>query len=125
LTPTITSTFTATYTSTSTPTVTPTSTPVILTVTIGDPFPNPVVKGNQIQVPIIAPTGSQLEWSVFTLGFRKILDRTQDIPGNQMLLKWDLNDPAGVSVSNGLYYLRVHVRGLKTADRILKVLVLK
>jgi len=134
-TPTPSSTSTLTFTSTATPTPTfsptitstPTITPTpnVTGVVIGPPFPNPVPNPGPVSVQIQAPIGSTVEWSVFTTAFRKILDITKAIPGNNITLTWDLKDQWENHAANGLYYLRVRVSGPVQATQILKVLVLR
>jgi beta-glucanase (GH16 family) len=137
LTPTITSTTYITYTPTVTftPTVTNsptvtlsptfTLTPSVTGVTIGLPYPNPA-KGNgpaPLSFQVQAPLGSSVEWSVFSVSYRKVLDISQPLPGNGTTLVWNLRDASGNPVSNGLYYLRVKVTGPVKTTQILKVIV--
>jgi hypothetical protein len=61
---------------------------------------------------------------VFTLAFRKIYSQTEPINGSQTL-QWDLRDVSGTPVSNGLYYVRIHVNGGQSATKIIKVLILR
>ena len=140
-TPTTTSTSTATFTVTSTvtwtstktptasPTVsatpTPSATAMVSTVTIGNPYPNPVSGTATVSIPVLAPTGSMAKWTVYTTAFRKIFDQTRAIPGNNGVLSWDLRDTWGNPVANGLYYVQVEVKGLIHGTKILKVLVLR
>jgi hypothetical protein len=72
-----------------------------------------------------APTGSRVEWSVFTTAFRKVLDISNPIPGNNGVLDWNLDDAWGKPVASGLYYIRVEVTGPVRATQILKVLVIR
>jgi hypothetical protein len=133
-----TSTFTATSSATSTPTASFTATPTVtptftLTFTetntpapggvaIGPPYPNPSGPG-PVTLQVRVPNGSKVEWSVFTTSFRKILDVSNPVPGNNAVLVWNLADGWGKPVGNGLYYLRVEVTGPVKASKILKVLV--
>ena len=110
-------------TATATATATVTNTPVINKVTIKDPYPDPVDGSTPLSIPVIAPTGSKAHWTVYTLGFRKVYDHTEPIPGSFGTLSWNLLDQWGVPVSNGLYYIRVDVTGLDHGWRIVKVLV--
>jgi hypothetical protein len=61
---------------------------------------------------------------VFTLAFRKIASQTTQVYGSQTL-QWDLKDIAGVQVANGLYYVRIHVAGVQSVTKILKILILR
>jgi hypothetical protein len=130
------STFTATFTLTASPT--PTSSPgsqptLALTATPtpgsgvvwGLPYPNPVHGLGPVTVPMQVPEGSTVEWSVFTTAFRKILDTTNPILGDQFNLVWNLEDAWQKPVAGGLYYLRVQVTGPVKASRVLKVVVLR
>jgi len=123
---TATNTFTpsATATLTRTFTVTPTYTPTISSVVvIFAPFPNPST-GVPISFNVSVPGSSTVTMDVFTLAFRKIASQTKSIYGDQTLL-WDLKDVAGVQVSDGLYYVRVHVSGTQSSTKIFKVLILR
>jgi hypothetical protein len=66
-----------------------------------------------------------VDWSLFTLSFRKILDNNQPLSGTNTAIVWNLADGSGKPVSNGLYYLRVQVTGAVKATKILKLLVLR
>ena len=103
--------------------LTNTATPIITAVTITAPYPNPVNGTTPLSVNVQAPTGSTFEWSVFTLAFRKILDKTEIIPFNDSVMSWDLKDASGTAVANGLYYIRVQVTGPVKSSKILKVLI--
>jgi len=61
---------------------------------------------------------------VFTLAFRKIASQTTQINDTQAF-QWNLLDTSGVQVSNGLYYVRIHVSGTKSATKIMKILILR
>jgi hypothetical protein len=37
----------------------------------------------------------------------------------------DLKDVSGVTVANGVYYVRIHVTGAQSTTEILKVLILR
>ncbi len=140
-TPTFTATLTATPTYTFTPTLTATnsptptvtitatpmftSTPVIITVTVSAPYPNPATGPVHVSIPVQAPTGSTVHWTVYTTAFRKVYDQTQAIPGNNIILSWPMVDTWGTPVANGVYYVRVQVTGLASASQILKVLVIR
>jgi O-glycosyl hydrolase len=115
---------TSTLTRTSTPTVTPTYTPTITTqIIISEPFPNPS-SGLPITFNIQVPGQSTVTLDVFTLAFRKIFSETTQTYGLQTLL-WNLKDTSGTLVSNGVYYVRIHVAGGQSATKILKVLILR
>lgn len=122
-TPTTTNSPTSTVTITATPTFT--STPVIITVTIGAPYPNPANGTAHLSIPVQAPTDSTAHWTVYTTAFRKVYDHSQSIPGNNGILSWALVDTWGSPVANGVYYVRVQVTGLTPATKVLKVLVIR
>ncbi len=118
------STPTSTFTFTRTPTVTPTYTPTITTqIVISEPFPNPS-NGLPITFNVQAPDESTVTLDVFTLAFRKIFGETTQAHG-LLTLQWNLKDSSGDQVSNGLYYVRIHVVGSQSATKILKVMVLR
>ena len=112
LTPTNTSTITATYT----PTISP-------DVVISQPYPNPS-SGSPITFNVQTPDQSTVTLDVFTLAFRKIYSQTKQADG-PLTFQWDLKDDKGSQVADGLYYVRVHVAGSKSATKILKVLILR
>lgn len=123
-TPTNTSTPQPTATKTSTPTFTPTYTATLSPDTIiSAPFPNPS-NGSPITFNVQVPSQSTVTVDVFTLAFRKISSQTKAITGLQPF-QWDLKDVSGVQVSNGLYYVRIHVEGVQSSTKILKVLILR
>jgi endoglucanase len=112
----------------STRTLTPSITQTILPasgVIIGPPYPNPVLGAGPVSIQIQAPAGSTVEWGVFTTAFRKVLDRSNPIPGNNTALVWNLEDGWGTPVASGLYYLRLQISGPVKATKILKILVLR
>lgn len=122
---TATMTFTPTPTITSTATATPTATPFIVTVTVGDPYPNPISGSGLLQIPLTVPTGSVAHWTVYTAGFRKVYENSRPVSGNYDKLSWDLRDTWGTTVANGLYYIRIQVSGLTAGSRTVKVLVIR
>jgi hypothetical protein len=61
---------------------------------------------------------------IFTLAFRKVASQTIQASGSK-ILQWDLKDILGVPVSDGLYYVRIHVTGVQSSTKILKVLILR
>jgi hypothetical protein len=131
---TVTSTSTTTNTPTQTPTVTliPTNT-VTATATytatvssvpiISQPYPNPS-NGSPVTFQISVPSQSTVTMDVFTLSFRKIASQTTLVNGAQTF-QWNLLDVSGTQVSNGLYYVRVHITGLQSLTKIMKILVLR
>jgi hypothetical protein len=65
-----------------------------------------------------------VDWSVFTIAFRKIDSGSLDV-GNGGIYQWDLKDKSGALVARGLYYLRLDVKGpAGGVKKILKILVL-
>lgn len=125
---TITNTFTPMATNTLTPTNTPTAT-VTYTVTvssvpvISEPYPNPST-GASVNFPISVPSHSTVTMDIFTLAFRKITSQTTPINGAQTL-RWNLLDVSGSQVSNGLYYVRIHISGTQSLTKIMKILILR
>jgi hypothetical protein len=125
-TPTITNTGTPTPVPTVTPTPTITSTGTWTPVLISDvmaPYPNPS-DGDQIQVTLHVAGISRVQWSVFTLNFRKIVGGEVSI--NQYgTVAWDLKDQNGTPASNGLYYLRIEVIGAQPTVKIFKIMIMR
>ncbi len=125
-----TATITNTPTQTSTPTLTFTPTPTVLNnVLYTQPFPNPATQGT-VEIDVTTLGAASIEMDVFTTGFRKIAERSFNPPAGNPLgtvtaVQWDLRDRFGMSVANGLYYVRVQVKGRYDASRIFKVLVLR
>ena len=121
---TLTSTPTNTFTPTGTPTITPTYTATITSeIVISAPFPNPS-NGTPITFNIQVPGESTVTLDVFTLAFRKIYSETTQADG-PLTLEWDLRDISGVQVSNGVYYVRIHIKGSQSATKIIKALILR
>jgi hypothetical protein len=90
---------------------------------VSAPFPNPS-NGSPITFNVQVPSESTVTLDVFTLAFRKIYSQT--IQGDGLVtFQWDLRDVAGIQISNGLYYVRIHVDGLQSTTKILKVLILR
>jgi flagellar hook assembly protein FlgD len=90
---------------------------------ISAPYPNPS-NGPPISFNVSVPAQSTVTVDVFTLAFRKISSQTAQVYGAQVF-QWDLKDVSGTQVSNGLYYVRVHVTGGQSTTKILKVLILR
>jgi hypothetical protein len=124
VTATMTNTVTDTATSTSSATITPTDTATeVPAPVIGAPYPNPS-NGLPINFSVHVPEPSEVTMDVFTVAFRKI--NSQITEGNgAMILQWDLKDISGTSVADGLYYVRIRVKGGQNTFKILKVLVLR
>ncbi len=118
----LTSTHTLSPTYTWTPTET--STTVVTGVVFEPPFPNPANGKGPIHIDVQAPSGSRIEWTVFTIGFRKVLEQSVTLQGQKAALVWTQEDSYGKPVANGLYYLRVQVTGPVQSNQIWKLLVL-
>jgi hypothetical protein len=106
-----------------TPTVTPTFTPPVTEVAVGPAYPNPAREELPVLIPIAVPENSVVEWSVFTVAFRKILNVSNPVFAGCTALSWNLRDANGAPVANGLYYIRVQVKGANQTEKILKLLV--
>jgi hypothetical protein len=120
-----TSTFTPTFTGTSTwtPTSTATRTPTpIEEDVVTNPYPNPVDDG-PVNIDIKVPGPSTVQWSVFTISFRKIMSSQISI-NSTGTVQWNLTDKNGAKVSDGLYYIRIEVDGPQPLVKVYKVLVL-
>jgi flagellar hook assembly protein FlgD len=87
------------------------------------PYPNPS-SGSPITFGIQVPVPSTVTMDIFTLALRKIISQTTQISGYQTL-QWDLKDLMGVQVSDGLYYVRIHVMGAQSSTKIMKILILR
>ena len=120
-----TSTITFTFSPTISFTPTPTPTVIVTEVTFEAPYPNPSLNGGPVTTDVLAPPGSTVEWAVFTIAFRKILDKTIVVPGQNATLVWNQEDMGGRRVANGLYYLRVQVMGPLYATKIWKLIVIR
>jgi hypothetical protein len=113
-----------TSTHTDTPTITETDTPTPSSkIIISAPFPNPS-NGSPITFNVQVPGPSTVTLDVFTLSFRKIFSETETVNGSQNL-EWDLKDVSGVAVANGVYYVRIQVKGSQSLTQILKVMILR
>jgi hypothetical protein len=90
---------------------------------ISEPYPNPS-SGSPITFNVQVPGESTVTLDVFTLAFRKVYAEIIHAYG-PVSLQWDLRDVSGALVSNGVYYVRVHVVGSQSGTKILKVLILR
>jgi hypothetical protein len=99
-------------------------------VSYAGPYPNPVTNG-PMKVDVTTPWSATIEMDVFTMAFRKIAEHTSLANvaspgfGTVTTLEWDLKDSTGALAADGLYYLRIQVRGTQESTKILKVLILK
>jgi hypothetical protein len=87
------------------------------------PYPNPVENG-PVVVNIDVPGPSSVQWSVFTLSFRKIIGGQVSINSTGSVV-WDLRDKSGAKVADGLYYLRIEVEGPQPTVKVFKILILQ
>jgi hypothetical protein len=122
---------TSTESLTSTPSATVTATSTSLNgVICSPPFPNPATTG-PIQINVTTPGNSTIEMDVFSTAFRKIAEHTYMSGGGNSPLgivtsvQWDLQDKMGMKVADGLYYIRIIVKGREDTVKIFKVLVLR
>ena len=76
-----------------------------------------------LTVDIDVPGPSTVQWSVFTLSFRKIIGGEVSINGTGAVV-WDLKDKSGTKVADGIYYLRIEVQGPQPTVKIFKILIL-
>jgi hypothetical protein len=132
--PTGTPTGTATYSRTPTVTLSPTPTqsstfipsptPVPVTTPVfSAPYPNPITGPGPVYFNVAVPGTAQVDWSVFTLAFRKIREGKSIVTGAGTF-QWDLKDGSGGWAANGLYYLRIQVTmGGNTVTQIEKILI--
>ncbi len=111
----------ATVTPTATSTKTSTPTPVGEDV-ITPPYPNPVSDG-PVRIDVSTTGAATVEWSVFTLNFRKVVSGRISVNGTGTV-QWDLTDKNGVRVADGLYYIRVEIHGPSALTKVYKVLIL-
>jgi hypothetical protein len=115
---------TGTATPTSSATLTPTDTATEVSApVIEGPYPNPS-NGSPVSFTVQVPSQSEVMLDVFTLAFRKISDQSTEGNGT-LTMQWDLKDLSGTQVADGLYYVRIRVKGTRNAVKILKVLVLR
>jgi len=89
---------------------------------VGCPYPNPTNGSGKVCFGVNAPPGCEVEWTVYTTAFRKIVDRSLTVPGS-CTLSWDLKDDWGNKAADGCYYLRVKLGAPVSSAQILKVLV--
>ena len=123
-TPTFSFTPTSTGTSTFTPTSTVTKTPTpIEKDVVTYPYPNPVTDG-PVNIDIKVPGPSTVQWSVFTVNFRKIVSSEKIEVDSSKTLSWNLKDKNGVRVADGLYYVRIEIQGPQPLVKVFKILVL-
>ena len=90
---------------------------------ISVPYPNPS-NGSPISFTVQTSGRSVVKMDIFTLNFRKIFDRTFEAEGVQTV-SWNLKDPMGDQVANGVYYVRINITGSQSVTKIVKVLILR
>lgn len=98
---------------------------IVSNVTFEAPYPNPSLDARPVTCLVQVPPDSTVEWAVFTVAFRKILDKSIVNPSQNAILVWNQEDLGGRRVANGLYYLRVQVTGPFYATKIWKLLVVR
>jgi hypothetical protein len=96
-----------------------------MTLVISDPYPNPIKGHSPVYFNVAVPGTARMDWSVFTMAFRKIRKGKSLIVGTSTL-QWDLKDESGGWVANGLYYLRIQVTiGESNVTQIKKILIVR
>jgi hypothetical protein len=65
-----------------------------------------------------------LEWAVYTVAFRKVLQARQSI-NDTCTVHWDLKDQWGKPLANGLYYLKAKISGATNLEKIRKLIVMR
>ena len=98
-------------------------TPLVTVVVVGPAYPNPAKEDVSVLIPLELPENATVEWGVYTTAFRKIFGDSIPVPAGCMTLIWNLRDSRGTMAANGLYYLRVQVKGANQTEKILKLLV--
>ena len=81
------------------------------------------VSDGPVRINVSVPSPAMVEWSVFTLNFRKITSGQISV-NSTGIVQWDLRDKNGARVADGLYYIRVEVLGPNPVTKVYKVLVL-
>ncbi len=107
-------------------TVTPswTPTPLLAGFIIGPPYPNPCKGQGPVNIQVLVPPGTTVEWSVFTTAFRRVFDGPAATQGTNLNFTWNLEDDWQRPVANGLYYLRFEtITPTSRNQKILKILV--
>ena len=120
---TLTRTLSPTSTPTSTATISPTSTPSLTpTEPCQDPliYPNPAKGVDSIQLHLSpCDQGQSCELKIFTVAFRKVLDKVVSPTPVGMDLTLELKDDGGTPLANGLYYLVLTDGERRTVGRLL------
>jgi hypothetical protein len=123
MTPTVTQ--TNTITPAPTQTTSPTPTPSTGGHICSPPYPNPCDGKHPVCFNVQAKGNCTVTYDVYTTAFKKLFSYTTQVNGNTTL-SWALKDKVGNSCSNGLYYLRVSVKGDQgTSSQIIKILILR
>jgi hypothetical protein len=120
-TPTQTAVWTLTPTSQSTPAFTATSVGVKNSVTITNPYPNPIV-GGSVSVILTSSYPQSVKWYVVSSAYRKIAEGSVEVL-NQTTLTWNLTDFKGRRIAPGLYYMVFQAAGAK--KKVVPIFVLR
>ncbi len=113
-------TFTLTFTPTTSPTATPTQAPTPLMGHVGI-YPNPAPGETVNILPPYYPGISSVHIEVFTLGFRKVIDLTENSVPSGTAIALPLVDRWGKSLANGLYYVVVRTDSGRSIGKMLVV----
>jgi hypothetical protein len=77
-----------------------------------------------VNVNINIPSPSTVTLTVFTVSSQKIYEKTWNLSSNGSI-SWNLTNNQGSVVANGVYYMRIVVKGSQTSTKFLKVMVLR
>jgi hypothetical protein len=77
-----------------------------------------------VTVNINVSSPSTVSLTVFTMASKKIFEQTWNVTSNTSI-SWNLNDSQGGTLANGVYYLRIVVKGSQPLTKILKVMLLR
>ncbi len=89
------------------------------------PYPNPCDGHHPICVDIACPGTCDVTCDIYTIAFKRLYTSTSRATGN-CTVSWNLLDKAGSACGNGLYYLRVTVKGAQgITTQTVKCLILR
>jgi hypothetical protein len=90
-------------------------------VTVSQAYPNPVFGDWPVRVNLVSACPQEVKWRVFSVSYRKIAESSLTVNGSATVI-WNLKDPGGKRVANGMYYMVFEVGGKTIQTRRVMVI---